>query len=958
MTLRSRWLGIVALVLIPTSGSSLGLGDINLNSYLNERLDAEIKISAAGAEELDTLQVQVASRDVFERFGVERVAILDQLTFTVERQAGGAIVRVRSSQPVVEPFLTFLIEARSSGGRLLREYTVLLDPPLYLPEPESPEPAPAAPIAPVPSAGVVSRPSTPPPATRPAQRPTASTYGPVRRNETLWGIAERVRPDSSISVNQAMIALYEANPDAFNGNINRLRAGATLRVPDYSEMTLRNNAQASAEVRRQNSDWRSDKAQAPSALPPAARAEETRLELVPPAPEPAAGSAPGAAADSAAPVEYRAEQEALNEELLAAVQSLRRELEETRQLIGLKDEEIAALQDRLSGLEQGREQPATGEVSGQEAAEPGAVEPGTAPAESVPAEPTVAQAPAASEPAAPEAATPPVAQLGSQEDEKGGLFSSLWTWLVIIVAILGGVAFVWRRRQEESEVPYESWASATAAGGAAEAAVAKTIAPASGIQVDEVEEVDETGNLELAEPEPESEAAPDIDVEPKPPAEPTEPSPPSATGEYAYPFEDTIAGATGINLEQSDPLAEADFHMAYGLYDQAADLVGKAIERDPDRSDLRLKLLDILFVWGKQEEFLSEAKDLRSRLDGGDSSEWERVAIMGRQICPDESIFATEGDAGALETAEGDEASAAETSGDESDVDFAIGPEAADSDSGSLDFDLSATGEVPVVPEAEVGGPDATAELEIEDLGLDIDLDELSGEHLAEPGLQEAAEAEALDLSGVEEAVEDVSATEALDKPGSEEPPEETGLTEVLDRVEEAADDETAVASAEDLDLISLDAEGETKELPALDMITGDEETVEVAPLSEEDLNLEDLTAEAESDLDKTAEIPIAGQGPDGETLIEEIFGDDEATKVASPEEVLPDISDADATQEMPQVKPSDVTLSEVGTKLDLARAYIDMGDPDGAKSILEEVAEEGDEAQKEEARQLLDGLG
>ena len=80
MTFRSRWLGIVALALVPTSGSSLGLGDIKLNSYLNERLDAEIYVSAAGTEELDTLQVQVASRDVFERFGVERIGVLDQLT--------------------------------------------------------------------------------------------------------------------------------------------------------------------------------------------------------------------------------------------------------------------------------------------------------------------------------------------------------------------------------------------------------------------------------------------------------------------------------------------------------------------------------------------------------------------------------------------------------------------------------------------------------------------------------------------------------------------------------------------------------------------------------------------------------------------------------------------------------------------------------------------------------------
>jgi pilus assembly protein FimV len=565
----------------------------------------------------------------------------------------------------------------------------------------------------------------------------------------------------------------------------------------------------------------------------------------------------------------------------------------------------------------------------------------------------VAQTEAESEPAATEAAAPPpAAQLGSQDDEQGGLFSSLWTWLVVIAVILAGFFYVRSRREEESEVPYESWASATAAGGAAETATAAAVASAPGIQVDEVEEASDDESAVATGSETEAETEPEVDVAPKPSPEPAESRPPAATGEYAYPFEDTIAGATGINLEQSDPLAEADFHMAYGLYDQAADLVGKAIERDPDRSDLRLKLLDILFVWGKQEEFLAEAKDLRTRLDGADSSEWERVAIMGRQICPDETIFGTEGGADAVESA-GDSGPA----GDDSDVDFAVGEEKSASESDSLDFDLSATGEVPGLDEAEAGGPEATAELEIEDLGLNIDLDELSGEHLAEPELQETSETEELERSAADETVEDTSATEMLDKANVDEQPEETGLTEVLNRVEEAADDETAVASAEDLDLMSLDSEGETKELPALDVVSGDEETVEVAPLSEEDLNLEDLTAETEADLDKTAEIPIAGQGPDGETLIEEIFGEEDETKIASSEEMLTEISDSDATQEMPQIKPSDVTLSEVGTKLDLARAYIDMGDPDGAKSILEEVIEEGDDAQKKEARQLIDGL-
>ncbi len=953
MTLRSRWFGILALLLIPASATPLGLGDIKLNSYLNERLDAEIAVSVSGPEELRSLKVAVASRDVFERFGIDRLDMLDDLRFTVESGPGGqAVVRVRSSEPVVEPFLTFLVEARSSGGRLLREYTVLLDPPMFLPEPEAVEPAPAAPIQPAPSAGVISRPEA-----QPTRRPAApvsapTTYGPVRRAETLWGIAQQVRPDSSVSMNQVMVSLFEANPDAFDGNINRLRAGARLTVPDFSTMTRLSRAEAAAEVRRQNDEWRGAPRK-PAAPTPAVAAREpaqepSRLELVPPASETEAAPAAGAAAGAPVEAEYRAEQEALNEELLAAVQSLRRELEETRQLIGIKDGEIAALQERLAGLEeQGAPAPAA------EAPVPGA----EAPAEEKPAV----------VPAEPPAPAQPTAQLTREEDE-GGIFSSFWTWLVIVVVALLGGAIAWRRRQQsEPEEAYSSWASEdrpgtdtmAAVAGAGTAGVAAVAATRSLPEEEEFEEP------VAVEPEPEPELFPEPEAESPTPAEPAAKPSIEDTGEYAYPFEDTIAGATGINLEQSDPLAEADFHMAYGLYDQAAELVQKAIDREPDRSDLRMKLLDILFVWGKQDEFLSAAQELRGLIGDTESSDWDRAVIMGRQICPDADLFE-----GAGETGEAEAAS--------SDVDFDLGEQTrAAGEPDSVDFDLSATGEMPAMEEeqdAAVSGPDATAELEIEDLGLDIDLpDEESFRDTGETGAtvamdtspelpEESGVTEVLERGGEpEEAPEDAGKTEIMASGGEElGEAEETGLTEVLERAADAADDQTAVVRGQDLDLVDLDADAETKEMPALrePAPSSPEDTAEVESLREEDLDLDDLTSSFDDDLDKTAEIPIAGQGPEGETLIEEIFGDeDEETKVAPIGDIPTDAGDLESTRELPQPKPSDVTLSEVGTKLDLARAYMDMGDPDGARSILEEVVEEGDDSQKEEARQLLEGL-
>ena len=105
--------------------------------------------------------------------------------------------------------------------------------------------------------------------------------------------------------------------------------------------------------------------------------------------------------------------------------------------------------------------------------------------------------------------------------------------------------------------------------------------------------------------------------------------------------DDTMSSESAVNLDQGDPLAEADFHMAYGLYDQAADLVRIALEREPDRRDLRLKLLEIYFVWGNKDAFLQTAKELEATRDRAPAGEWDKIVIMGKQICPDEPLFAS-----------------------------------------------------------------------------------------------------------------------------------------------------------------------------------------------------------------------------------------------------------------------------------------------------------------------------
>jgi pilus assembly protein FimV len=343
------------------------------------------------------------------------------------------------------------------------------------------------------------------------------------------------------------------------------------------------------------------------------------------------------------------------------------------------------------------------------------------------------------------------------------------------------------------------------------------------------------------------------------------------------------------------------------------------------------------------------------------------------------------------------------------------------------------------------GSPDETAELDIEDLGLDLDLGDSTGEVLAglaaagdEPevdlnfdtlqsdtGLDEQpaegtaelpapegaeleslteqmerVEEEAGDLTEVVESVQDetqmapfAAPTEKLETLDEDDPtlgelesavasdehgttPEMTSLTEILEATASIGDDEgTVVAQTiqmpaapapeeENTDYTAQMDEGDFAsqrltaviEQPDLD----DDDTAQVEAVEEDDdpsLDLNDITAALGADLEETAELPRAGEEPDSTALMDEIFGDDEQTRLAPGLDVIAGDDPSVKREEPVQPTQVDVTLDEVGTKLDLARAYIDMGDPDGAKSILEEVMSEGDERQKDEAQQLMDGV-
>ena len=191
----------------------------------------------------------------------------------------------------------------------------------------------------------------------------------------------------------------------------------------------------------------------------------------------------------------------------------------------------------------------------------------------------------------------------------------------MILALLAGLGFAaWRRRQQDQIGDFAAMAATDVADEGRDP-TAKLMALRAKNR-DSAFVVEESGQHKTPEFEAPAQRVSDT-VETKPPSP-----------------DDTLSSESAVNLDQGDPLAEADFHMAYGLYDQAADLVRIALEREPDRRDLKLKLLEIYFVWGNKDLFLQTAKALQATRDQAPAGEWDKIVIMGRQICPDDPLFA------------------------------------------------------------------------------------------------------------------------------------------------------------------------------------------------------------------------------------------------------------------------------------------------------------------------------
>ncbi len=880
---------------------ALGLGGIEADSALNEPLDARIPLRSASPAELESLRFSLASPEAFERAGVSRPFFLSRLQFNVVTEAGPPYVEVTTADPVKEPFLDFLVEARWPRGTLMREYTVLLDPPVY-----ADQSAPAAPRSSAPatsqsseaeqaSGATAAAPanSAAEPEAAPAEpsRGGSGSYGPVQSSDTLYRIANRIRPDD-ISPNQAMLALLRTNPDAFmRDNINRLQRGAVLRIPDREEFTRLAAADAAAEVREQMALWRRERdvvtatAEAENALDGAATEEaaarddartgdaaeesgaEPRSELKVVAPENSTGedaTTSAEAQDSRAIAdeelrsrltmleEVNASLESENRDLAEQVESMKRDLGRLESMVNLQMQESMADSRDAEAAGEGAEPAVEGDsamvAEGTEAStsatDAGPVESPTETENDDAGSTTADAAEPAAEPDAGSdsaAATMAVADREPEaepETQPGVMESLLRDRQLLMVAGGGGVLLLlllllMQRRR------------AAARGAAAGELDPLPAGAPTGMVVD-------------------ADAREGFDAVPAEEA-------PERLPESSYEEPEREAAAARVTpLSDEDPLEQVEVYVALGNLEKGQAVLDEALGEDPDNRELRFRLLELLAERGDRGGFEAEAQVFHTQVDTEADPLWGRVVDMGRRIAPEHPLFG------------------------EPESDFAVGaePAAAEANDGGHDDGAHA------LPATNASTQEAQPDGAVE---FDFDVDP-GTDSRPEPGQDAGREADdARPVAPIFDATPDDDTDFDLDF-----------VLDEADRTPTREADTSSAAVADDGDL--------DFDLPDDLQSDGDDEAL--------------VAAEAAADLDDDYALD---------------FGDIDSSRPEATAVTEGDVGDEDFDLD---------ALDETGTKLDLARAYIDMGDADGARSLLDEVLDEGDDGQRREAQVLLEQAG
>ena len=914
---------------------ALGLGGLTVKSTLNQPLLAEIELTEV--QDLNASQVvpSLATSAEFAQAGVGRVAILDDLTFTpVVNPGGKSVLRITSTKPIRDPYVKFLVQVLWPNGRALREYSLLLDPPKFSPQAAAaaaqlPSTAPSAAPAPAPAAET---PATAPPTPAPAPAPEPKfTQYTTANNDTLWEIAERVKNGGTVQ--QTMLAIQALNPDAFiAGNINRLKKGQVLRLPSPQESTALAQPRAVAEVAEQNRAWREGRR-----LPSGARqVDATRRDRAGAAPSQIdakdnlslvsanKAGAKGKAGDNAdISNQLATTQESLdttrrdNAELKSRMTDLQSQVDKLQRLIQLKNDQLAKMQASGAAVPPPIDaaNPANPAVSPNSVTNPNNAANPAMQAQVVPnaAAPDVAgKAPDEIAPedalpvdgAAVTSATPDQALIVPtepvvDEDNRSALEKILAS--PMLMGLIGGGALLLllllllllaRRRNALIEAERHRQ-------------MARALSEESDFASDMDMPASSFEGLEAPAPHAKTPPAPTV-------AEP-------------------------VREHPADALVQAEIHIAYGRTNQAVAVLEDAIKHEPQRSDLRLKLMEVYAEQDNKSGFVAQERQLIAT--GKNHAEVEELKSRYPSMAAAAAAAAGVAAAAAL-AAEMDAKYVEELLHDEPEVAAQPAPAA------------ETVTEVPLDEEF--------------DNAFDLSLDDLDSESPAAAPNRAAAQDKA--------ALDDLD----LDAPFAGSAADDLDFDAIL-REQQAT---SVAAKPADLDDFDLDL---AEDQPALkaedDYLLGMEDDLRDLPPFEQPASLgadksgleDDIELPADFDLSLADEMEteqaseaFASEIDDVNAELDRLSQSLEQPPIAKPFDTALD-KPVDAS---PRFTEDDALLAddepefdflsgtdEAATKLDLARAYIEMGDADGARDILDEVVAEGDDGQKTEARDMLSRL-
>jgi pilus assembly protein FimV len=1010
------------------SVSALGLGDIQLQSSLNEPFRARINLVGASRDELDSLRVSLAGMTEFKRAGVDRAYHLSKLRFQLVQPASGAdYIQVTSHEPIREPFVDFLVELNWAKGRVVREFAVLLDPPnRRAPSTRmtrrSRDEAPAAPYEPADESPIVAaagRGEAAGDAEGASRRGAvggggAGTYGPTRASDTLWAIAKRVRPDSSVSVPQAMMALLRSNPNAFiRNNINNLKRGRVLRIPSRGAMESISRAQAWAEVKQHNALWdnyrqgiasdavpvqpetSAEAAPPPSpgeAASPAASGQDARLRVLgADAKSPATGGATG---EQASTGEELAAQKQQNADIQKRVKDAEVLIEQLQRLVKLKDDQLAAMQGKAAtpGAETAMPPaPTAGEATVP--ASPGAAAPG-APATPAtgtePAAPTPTSPPAAGPtpeaPKPPEAAAPPakapspppkppaapepapeamgfmdkvrlLVPESVAESVPGGALTVLFGSLALLLGLVLGLMRLFGRRgaaaDEDIYLDELTGALPEPAGQAGRT---------SGMVLDEEETAELAAQAYAEAPTMQG----DVTI--------TQELPVTTTQPFEVRASDTMTRAAMAAAQDSDPLETVNVYLAYERFEQAEELVKKALERDPNNPKYLSRLLEVYYAAENINAYEQTAYRLRD-IVGGQGGVWDSAVAMWYAMSPGRGLF-EHGDPGVLDM------STALTRRTKSIVDVTSGE--------SLETSVDLSDTVTSVP----GGTqapaawDATTAITDDDLDFNIvgRTDDEDDSILDLTGAGSRGPLEMFDLS-----TGDLTETSmrrgapAASKSASE--PDEFERSGILDLTD------TGAGASFDLErsdnLFDLTVSRGSKGGPA------DWAADKTSPMAErpDDITyaLSDSTVrlpgsdeqgfggdatDTSRDWEATGDTQMFKPGPGGDVgpldfdlgLTEEPEDENQVRERLSSTVDRMELEDLSKAADSPDFSlvltdptlssnPMEAAKAEIDAKLNRAKSYLDLGDVVNAESVLKELPEDLNEEQSKLAQELRDQL-